>query len=124
MARLRKLLAEVETDEDPVFENEVNGREDVLEENFSDHERFSEHDTESEEDGDSRNEEVNNSKWFSSKVGVQCRKTKFRQNIRTRCHNIMSRLTCFYLKPTPVRPTRKGVRPLADRWENIKAIQK
>ncbi|GBM47549.1 hypothetical protein AVEN_90262-1 [Araneus ventricosus] len=30
----------------------------------------------------------------------------------------------FYLKPTPVRPTRKGARPLADRWGNIKAIQK
>ncbi|GBO43522.1 hypothetical protein AVEN_263436-1 [Araneus ventricosus] len=65
-----------------------NGPEDVLEENFSDHENFSEHDAESEEDGDSGNEETNNKEWFSSKDGVQLR--KFRQNIRTRCHNIVS----------------------------------
>ncbi|GBM75708.1 hypothetical protein AVEN_36103-1 [Araneus ventricosus] len=30
--------------------------------------------------------------WFSSKDGAQWSKTKFRQNIRTRCHNIVSRL--------------------------------
>ncbi|GBL95871.1 hypothetical protein AVEN_227118-1 [Araneus ventricosus] len=47
---LRKLLAEVETDEDPDFDNEDNGHENVLEEIFSDHESFCEHDTESEED--------------------------------------------------------------------------
>ncbi|GBN32860.1 hypothetical protein AVEN_89554-1 [Araneus ventricosus] len=51
-----------------------------------------EHDTESEEDGDSGDEEVNNLEWVSSKDGVQRRKTKFRQNIRTRCHNIVSLL--------------------------------
>ncbi|GBN52543.1 hypothetical protein AVEN_185533-1 [Araneus ventricosus] len=50
MSRLCKLLAEVETDEYPDFDNEDNGPEDVLEEIFSDHESFSEHDTESEED--------------------------------------------------------------------------
>ncbi|GBM94764.1 hypothetical protein AVEN_14299-1 [Araneus ventricosus] len=58
---------------------------------FSDHDSFSEHDTESEED--SGNEDLNESVWFSSKDGVQWRKTKFRQSIRTRCHNIVSRLS-------------------------------
>ncbi|GBO17664.1 hypothetical protein AVEN_257394-1 [Araneus ventricosus] len=89
MERLSKVLAEVETDEDPVFDN---GSEDVLEEDFSDHERFSELDTESEENGDSGNEDVNKLLWFSSKDGVQRRKTKFRQNIRNRYHNTVSRL--------------------------------
>ncbi|GBM93654.1 hypothetical protein AVEN_210278-1 [Araneus ventricosus] len=46
MERLRKLLAEIETDEDSDFDNEDNGHEDILEENFSDHESFSEHDRE------------------------------------------------------------------------------
>ncbi|GBM42927.1 hypothetical protein AVEN_239087-1 [Araneus ventricosus] len=57
MERLRKLLAEVETD-DPDFDNEDNGPEDVLEEIFPYHESFCEHDTESEEDGDSGNEDL------------------------------------------------------------------
>ncbi|GBL83873.1 hypothetical protein AVEN_176797-1, partial [Araneus ventricosus] len=52
MERLRKLLAEVETDEDPDFEGEDNGSEDV-----SDHESFWEHETELEEDGDYENED-------------------------------------------------------------------
>ncbi|GBN43786.1 hypothetical protein AVEN_87723-1 [Araneus ventricosus] len=56
MQRLRKLLDEVESDEDSDFDNEDNGSEDILEENFSDHASFSEHDTESEEGGDSGNE--------------------------------------------------------------------
>ncbi|GBM25834.1 hypothetical protein AVEN_32500-1, partial [Araneus ventricosus] len=85
--RLRKLPAEVETEEDPDFDN---GPEDVLEEIFSDHESFCEHDTESEEDGDSGDEDVNNLEFFSSKEGIEWRKTKFRQNIR--CHNIVSHL--------------------------------
>ncbi|GBM27646.1 hypothetical protein AVEN_169198-1, partial [Araneus ventricosus] len=51
LERLRKFLAEVETDEDLDFDNEENGSEDVSEENISGHENFSEHDTESEEDG-------------------------------------------------------------------------
>ncbi|GBN86076.1 hypothetical protein AVEN_138090-1 [Araneus ventricosus] len=89
MERLHKVLPEVETDVDIVFEN---GTGDVLEENFSDLERFSEHDTESKENGDSRNEDVNNLLWLSPKDDVQRRKTKFRQNIRNRCHNIASRL--------------------------------
>ncbi|GBL73627.1 hypothetical protein AVEN_230633-1 [Araneus ventricosus] len=55
MECLRKFLAEVETDEDSDSDIEGNGHEDVLEENFSDHESFSEHYTESEEDGDSGN---------------------------------------------------------------------
>ncbi|GBM76130.1 hypothetical protein AVEN_98062-1, partial [Araneus ventricosus] len=59
--RLCKLLAEVETDKVPDFDNENNGPEDVLKENFSDHESFSEHDKESEEGGYSGNEEVDNS---------------------------------------------------------------
>ncbi|GBN87574.1 hypothetical protein AVEN_154056-1 [Araneus ventricosus] len=84
------LLAEVETDQDPVFDNEDNGPEDVLEEIFSDHKSFSKHDTESEEDGDSGNEDMNILEWVSSKDGVQWMKTKFWQNIR--CHNIVSRL--------------------------------
>ncbi|GBN67751.1 hypothetical protein AVEN_181016-1 [Araneus ventricosus] len=63
--RLRKLLAEVESDQDSDFDNEDNGPEDILEENFPDHESFSEHVTESEEGGYSGNE-VNNSEWFSS----------------------------------------------------------
>ncbi|GBM07533.1 hypothetical protein AVEN_100729-1 [Araneus ventricosus] len=50
MERLRKLLAENETDDDSDFDNEDIGPEDISEENFSDHENFSEHDTESEED--------------------------------------------------------------------------
>ncbi|GBO24073.1 hypothetical protein AVEN_194022-1, partial [Araneus ventricosus] len=57
MERLRKLLAEVETDENPDFDNEVNGPGDVLEEIFSDHKSFCEHDTESEENGDSGKED-------------------------------------------------------------------
>ncbi|GBM89918.1 hypothetical protein AVEN_73905-1, partial [Araneus ventricosus] len=61
MECLRRLLAEVETDEDSDFGNEDNGPEDDLEENFSDRESFSEHDTEPEEDEDSLNEEVNSS---------------------------------------------------------------
>ncbi|GBN33979.1 hypothetical protein AVEN_208296-1 [Araneus ventricosus] len=62
MERLRKFLSEVETEEDPAFDNEP---EDVLEEIFSDHESFCEHDTESEEDRDSGNEDVNNLELFS-----------------------------------------------------------
>ena len=89
MELLRMLLTEVETDADSDFDNEEIETE---EEKFSDHEIFSEHDTESEEVGDSENEEENNSEWFSSKDGTQWRKTKFRQNIRTRCHNIVSHL--------------------------------
>ncbi|GBM25647.1 hypothetical protein AVEN_82763-1 [Araneus ventricosus] len=58
MERLRKLFAEVETDDDSDFDNEDNGSEDILAENFSNHESFREYDTESEEDGDSGNEEV------------------------------------------------------------------
>ncbi|GBM54125.1 hypothetical protein AVEN_119854-1 [Araneus ventricosus] len=76
MEHLRKLLAEVETDEDPDFDSEDNGPEDVLEEFFSDHERFCEHDTESEEDGDSGIEDVNNLELFSSKQFIQWRKTR------------------------------------------------
>ncbi|GBM72833.1 hypothetical protein AVEN_17883-1 [Araneus ventricosus] len=55
-----------------------------------DPESFCAHDTESEEYGDSGNEDGNNLEWFSSKNGVQWKKTKFRQNIR--CQNIVSRL--------------------------------
>ncbi|GBM98295.1 hypothetical protein AVEN_42740-1 [Araneus ventricosus] len=90
MERLRKLLAEVETNEDPDFDYENNGREYVLEDIFSDHESFIDHVKKSEEGGDSGNEDVNNLEWFSSKDGLQSWKTKFMQNIR--CHNIMSRL--------------------------------
>ncbi|GBM94822.1 hypothetical protein AVEN_26533-1 [Araneus ventricosus] len=86
MERLRKFLAEVETDEDPDFDNEANGPEDVLDDIFSDHESFCEHDTESE----SGNEEANNLELFSSKGGIEWRKTKFRQNIRFQ--NIVSLL--------------------------------
>ncbi|GBM03148.1 hypothetical protein AVEN_200835-1 [Araneus ventricosus] len=71
MEHLRKLLAEIETDEDPDFDNEDNGSEDVLEEIFSDHESFCERDTESEEDKDSGNEDVNNLELFSSKVDIK-----------------------------------------------------
>ncbi|GBL73821.1 hypothetical protein AVEN_163938-1, partial [Araneus ventricosus] len=46
------------TDEYPDFDNEDNGPENVLEDNFSDHKSFCEHDTESEEDGDSGNEQL------------------------------------------------------------------
>ncbi|GBM21080.1 hypothetical protein AVEN_202168-1 [Araneus ventricosus] len=65
MERLRKLLAEVEIDDDTEFDN---GSEDILAENFSDDESFGEHDTESEEDGDSGSEEVNNLEWFHQKM--------------------------------------------------------
>ncbi|GBN62749.1 hypothetical protein AVEN_103749-1 [Araneus ventricosus] len=76
MERLRKLLAEIENDEDSYFDN---GPEDILEKTFSDHESFSERDTESEEDGYFRNEEVNNSKWFTSNESVQRTKTNVKQ---------------------------------------------
>ncbi|GBM11630.1 hypothetical protein AVEN_16946-1 [Araneus ventricosus] len=71
MERLRKFLAEVETDEDPDFDNADNGPEHVFEEIFSDHESFYEHDTESEEDGDYVNEDVNNLELISSKEGIE-----------------------------------------------------
>ncbi|GBO19745.1 hypothetical protein AVEN_187129-1 [Araneus ventricosus] len=99
---------EVETDDDPDFDEEDNGPEDVLEENFSDHDNFSEHDAESEEDVDSGNEETNNKEWFSSKDGVQWR--KFRQNIRTLCHNIVSRL------PETKEPAKDVTSPVKS-WE-------
>ncbi|GBM98996.1 hypothetical protein AVEN_133368-1 [Araneus ventricosus] len=89
MERLRKILAEVETDEEQDFDNEDNGLEDVLDEIFSDHESFCEHDTESEEDEDSGNKYVNNLELFSSKEGIEWRKTKFRQN--NSCYKIVSR---------------------------------
>ncbi|GBN16097.1 hypothetical protein AVEN_44766-1 [Araneus ventricosus] len=60
MERLQKRLDVVETHENSDFDNEDNGSEDVLEENFAHHESFSEHDTESVEDRDSGNKEVNN----------------------------------------------------------------
>ncbi|GBN16014.1 hypothetical protein AVEN_90072-1 [Araneus ventricosus] len=106
--RLRKLLAEVETDEDPVFDNEDIGPEDHLEVIFSDHESFCEHDTKSEEDGDSGNEYVNNLELFSSEESIQWRKTKFRQNIL--CHNIVSHL------PGTKEPA-KGVTSPVTSWE-------
>ncbi|GBM16575.1 hypothetical protein AVEN_223505-1 [Araneus ventricosus] len=87
---LRKILAEVEADENPVFYNDDNGPEDVLEEVFSDRESFCEHDTESEDDGYSGTEDVNNLELLALEESTECRKTKFRQNIR--CHNIVSRL--------------------------------
>ncbi|GBN19463.1 hypothetical protein AVEN_210323-1 [Araneus ventricosus] len=87
--RLRKLLSEIETDEDSDFDN---GPENILEKNFSDHASFSERDTESEEDGYFRNEEGNNWKWFTSNDGVKWRKANFKQDIRTLCHNIVSRV--------------------------------
>ncbi|GBO32103.1 hypothetical protein AVEN_263966-1 [Araneus ventricosus] len=90
MERFRKLLAEVEIDEHADFDTEDNGPEDVLEEIFSNHECLYEHDKDSEGDGDSRNEEVNNLELFSSKEGIEWRKTKFRQNIC--CHDIVSSL--------------------------------
>ncbi|GBM64110.1 hypothetical protein AVEN_173264-1 [Araneus ventricosus] len=108
--RLRKLLAEVETHEDSDLDFEHNGLEDVLEENFSDHERFRQHDMESEEDEDSGNEDANNLLWFLSKDVVQWRKTKFRQNIRGRCHNIVSRL------PGTKRPAKDVASPVKS-WE-------
>ncbi|GBN31706.1 hypothetical protein AVEN_253247-1 [Araneus ventricosus] len=80
MRRLYKLLAEVETDEDPDFDN--GPYEDI----FSDHESFSEDYTESKEDRDSGNDDVKNLELFSSKDGVQWRETKFRQIII--CRNI------------------------------------
>ncbi|GBN12910.1 hypothetical protein AVEN_126935-1 [Araneus ventricosus] len=93
MQFLRRLLAEVESDEDSDFDNEDNGPEDDIEDNISVHENVSEHDTESEEDGEEENEEVNNSEWLSSKDGVQRWKKKFRMHIYTRFHNIVSCLS-------------------------------
>ncbi|GBM71336.1 hypothetical protein AVEN_62054-1 [Araneus ventricosus] len=74
----------------PDFDNEDNGPEDVSEGILLDHESFCKHDAESEEDGDSENEDVNNMELFSSKEGIECEKTKVRQNIR--CHNIVAGL--------------------------------
>ncbi|GBM41640.1 hypothetical protein AVEN_198389-1 [Araneus ventricosus] len=75
---------------------------------LSDHESFCEHDTE--EDGDSGNEELSNWIWFTSNDVVQWRKRKFRQNILTRCHNIVSRL------PGTKEPTKSVTSPLKS-WE-------
>ncbi|GBN19659.1 hypothetical protein AVEN_48051-1 [Araneus ventricosus] len=108
MERLRKQLAEVETDEDPDLDNADNGTEDVLEVIFSDSESFYEHDTESEEDGDSGNEDVNNLELFSSKERIEWRKTKFRQNIL--CHNIGS------LLPGTKGPAKDATSPVKS-WE-------
>ncbi|GBO38640.1 hypothetical protein AVEN_213105-1, partial [Araneus ventricosus] len=91
----------------PSTDNQDNGPVDVLEENFSDHEIY---DTESGKDGDSGNEEVNNSEWFTSKDGVQWRKRTFRQNIRTRSHNVVSRL------PGIKQPAKDVTRPVKS-WE-------
>ncbi|GBL75691.1 hypothetical protein AVEN_154999-1 [Araneus ventricosus] len=55
MERLLKLLAEVETDEDPDLDKEDNGPDNILKHIFSDHESLCEHDTESQEDRDSGN---------------------------------------------------------------------
>ncbi|GBN05062.1 hypothetical protein AVEN_117933-1 [Araneus ventricosus] len=90
MERFRKLLAEVETNEDRDFDNEDSVPEDFLEDIFSDHENFCEHDTGSEADGYYGNEDVNNLEMFSTKEGIEWRKTKFRKNIL--CNNIMARL--------------------------------
>ncbi|GBM77604.1 hypothetical protein AVEN_165631-1 [Araneus ventricosus] len=76
MELLRKLLAEIETDEDSDFENEDNEPENNLKENYPDHECFSEHDTVSEEYGESGNEKMNNSECSTSTDSVQWRKTK------------------------------------------------
>ncbi|GBN10730.1 hypothetical protein AVEN_208153-1 [Araneus ventricosus] len=89
MELLHKLLAEIETDEDSDFQNEDNGPENNLENNFSNHEIFSEHDTESEEDADFRNED---GFVLYQKIAYNGGKEKFRLIIRTRCHNIVSRL--------------------------------
>ncbi|GBM76589.1 hypothetical protein AVEN_228944-1 [Araneus ventricosus] len=86
--RLRKFLAEAETDEDPDIDNEDTGPEVVLEEIFTYQEIFFEHGTESGGDGDSGNEDVNNLELFLSKEGIERRETKFMQNIR--CHYIVS----------------------------------
>ncbi|GBM30257.1 hypothetical protein AVEN_26164-1 [Araneus ventricosus] len=73
MERLLKLLAEVETTQDPYFDSEDDGPEDVLEEIFSDHESLCGHDTESKEDGDYGN-------CFHQKRALS-REKKCRQNI-------------------------------------------
>ncbi|GBM43697.1 hypothetical protein AVEN_26563-1 [Araneus ventricosus] len=110
MEHLPKVIAEIQTDEEPEFDNEDNGPGDVSEENFLDHESFREQDTESEEDGDSGNKDANNSEWFSSKDGVQCRETQFSQNIRNNCHNIVSRL------PGTKGPAKNVTNPVRS-WE-------
>ncbi|GBM71915.1 hypothetical protein AVEN_28692-1 [Araneus ventricosus] len=78
MECFRKLLAEVETDEVSDIDNEDNGSEDDLEDNFSDHESFSEHDKEVKEDGDSLNEEnakvMTSSAARNADVRSDCRK--------------------------------------------------
>ncbi|GBM58190.1 hypothetical protein AVEN_134631-1 [Araneus ventricosus] len=115
MERLPKLLAVVNTDEYSDFDNEDNGPEDDLDDNFSDHESFSEHDTDtdSEEDGDFGNEEVNNWNWFTSNDVVQLGKRKFRQNILTRFHNIVS------LLPGTKEPKKSVTSPVKS-WESFK----
>ncbi|GBO32283.1 hypothetical protein AVEN_119790-1 [Araneus ventricosus] len=105
MERLRKLLAEVGTDEDPDFDNVP---ENVLEDIFSDLENFCEHDTGSEEDGYYGNEDVNNLELISTKEGIEWRKTKFTQNIP--CHYIMARL------PGTKGPAKDVISPVKS-WE-------
>ncbi|GBN06110.1 hypothetical protein AVEN_270654-1 [Araneus ventricosus] len=90
MELLRNRLSEVETYEDPDFDSEDKGTEDILEEIFSDHESFIDYDKKLEESGHSENEDVNNLEWCSLKDGVEWWEIKFMQNIR--CHNIVSRL--------------------------------
>ncbi|GBM49552.1 hypothetical protein AVEN_1885-1 [Araneus ventricosus] len=58
MEPLRKLLAEVETVQNPDIDKGNNGLGGVLEEIFFDHDSFYEHDTESEKAGDSGNNDV------------------------------------------------------------------
>ncbi|GBN88058.1 hypothetical protein AVEN_258605-1 [Araneus ventricosus] len=73
MERLRKILPEVETDEDSDFDSGDIEPENILEENFMNHESFSEQDTESEEDRDSGNKEVNLGRIYVLDVIILCR---------------------------------------------------
>ncbi|GBO39253.1 hypothetical protein AVEN_172381-1 [Araneus ventricosus] len=87
MVRLLKLLAKVETDEDPDFDNEDNGSEDVLEEIFLIM-KVSANMIRNRK----RTEilEMKMLELFSSEEGIEWRKTEFSQNIRS--HNIVSHL--------------------------------
>ncbi|GBO07422.1 hypothetical protein AVEN_20858-1 [Araneus ventricosus] len=105
--RLRKLFAELETDEDSDFDNKGNRPDDILEEKFSNHESFSEYDTESEEDGDSGHGEVNNSEWFASKLAYKEEKQNLGTIIRIRCRNIVS---CFSGTKVPVKDVTSPVK--------------
>ncbi|GBO07252.1 hypothetical protein AVEN_174913-1 [Araneus ventricosus] len=93
MERLRKLFAELETDEDSDFDNENNRPEDISEESFSNHESFSSYDTVSKEDGDYGNEELPLAYETKAEIGLKI------QNKKRKAHLRMTKTIPYFLDP-------------------------